>query len=267
MVSRRADVPASALGVGDPDRRHLIRNGPRPVTPDDAVPRLIGLGLPVAAAQQLVEEYAEQRVIDALDALDELDADRRVLDPVGWVDAAVKQRWDLTSVLAQRREREQRVAALDGDRQQRDAARAAYPAWRATADRWDTAISAALDDDQLSRAVDELTDDVPSVGRRSVPIVRAELITWAVEVHGRDPSQPLAAALTGALDRGPRPGPGREWPLPEPPAPAAGGDVSSLTDRIARVIGTDLGTGRLPSPALEVAVPQRAISADEGLWR
>lgn len=85
MVTRGADVHASALDAGDAGGTRRIRKGPRPVTPHDAVPRLIGLGLPVAAAQRLVEEYAEQRVIDALDALDEVDADRRILDPVGWV--------------------------------------------------------------------------------------------------------------------------------------------------------------------------------------
>lgn len=238
--------------------------GPRALTPQDVVPRLIGLGVPAERAQRLAEHYGERRIADALDALEVLDAQRRILDPVGWVDAAVQQQWDLTDVLTERRERDRRLGAIDADRHHRETADAAYPAWRAIADRWDRAVSAALDDDQLARAIDLVTTDVPGLDRRSAPIVRAELIAWAVDVHLRDHSVPLADALTDDLASGPqRPTP-QEWPLPEPPA-VPDEDVRPLMRRVAKAIGEELGRGR--SAAVAVSVPQRTVRVGEDLER
>ena len=234
------------------------------LTPDDVVPRLVGLGVPPERAQRLAGHHGERRIADALDALEVLDADRRILDPVGWVDAAVQQRWDLTAVLAERREREQRLSAIDAERQRRETAADAYPAWRAIADRWDRAVSAALDDEQLGRAIDLLTTEVPGLGRRSVPIVRAELIAWAVDVHERVHSVPLADALAEDLTTGPQPPAPRDWPLPDPPA-IRNDDVRPLVDRVGEAIGEELV--REFDGAVAISVPQRTVRFGEDLER
>ena len=242
----------------------LVGNVQQVLTPEDVVPRLVGLGVPPDRAQRLAYHHGEWRIADALDALEVLDADRRILDPVGWVDAAVQQRWDLTAVLAERREREQRLSAIDAERQRRETADAAYPAWRAIADRWDTAVSAALDDEQLGRAIDLLTTDVPGLGRRSVPIVRAELIAWAVDVHERNQSVPLAHALAEDLAEGPQPPAPHDWPLPEPPA-VRDDDVRPLAGRLAGAIGEDLDRGL--DAAVAIPVPQRTVRFGEDFER
>ena len=234
------------------------------LTPDDVVPRLVGLGVPPDRAQRLAEHHGERRIADALDALEILDADRRILDPVGWVDAAIQQRWDLTAVLAERRGREERLSAIDVERQSRETADAAYPAWRAIADRWDRAVSAALDDEQLGRAIELLTTEVPGLGRRSVPIVRAELIAWAVDVHERNHSVPLSDALAEDLAEVPKPRPPHDWPLPEPPA-VRDDDIRPLAGRLAEAIGEELDRGL--GAAVAISVPQRTVRFGEDLER
>jgi len=262
MNSTTVNGRASSIEEGDragADAR-LVQQVLRP---DDVVPRLVGLGVPPDRAQRLADHHGERRIADALDALEILDAQRRILDPVGWVDAAVQQRWDLTTVLAERREREQPLGAIDAERQRRNTADASYPAWRAIADRWDMAVSAALNDEQLGRAIDLLTSEVPGLGRRSVPIVRAELIAWAVDVHERNHSVPLADALAEDLAEGPQPRPPHDWPLPEPPATR--NDVRSLVDRVGEAIGEELGRGL--DAAVAISVPQRTVRFGEDLER
>ena len=234
------------------------------LTPEDVVPRLVGLGVPPDRAQRLAEHHGERGIADALDALEVLDADRRILDPVGWVDAAVQQRWDFTAVLAERREREQRLSAIDTERQRRETAEAAYPAWRAIADRWDTSISAALDDEQLGRAIELLTAEVRGLGRRSVPIVRAELIAWAVDVQERNQGVPLADALAEDLAEGPKSRPPHDWPLPEPPA-VRGDNIRPLGGRLSEAIGEPLDRGL--DAAVAISVPQRTVRFGEDLER
>ena len=53
-------------------------------------------------------------------------------------------------------------------------------------------MSAALDDDELCRALAQVTTPVGVVGRRSVPLARAQLLAWAVRAHQRAPDQDLA---------------------------------------------------------------------------
>jgi hypothetical protein len=72
---------------------------------------------------------------------------------------------------------------------------------------------------------------VAGVERRSVPLAHAQLIAWAVEVHGHGSSTSLAAALDAALRNGARPCLGTDGAeLPEPPA---SGHRSGLSARIA----------------------------------
>lgn len=201
-------------------------------TPLDAVPRLVALGMALDDATRLAGRYPATRVADVLDAFDRLDADQPMRNPVGWVTAAVTQGWDLAPVLAQRRENELRLVELQREEDQLTTARYGYGARRAIADQWDTAISAALDDKQLSRAVAQLAGPVPGLGRVSVPVVRAELVAWAVAVHQRDQATPLADALDRALDHPSRQDVVPAWPLPHPPDVPATDDVRPLRARL-----------------------------------
>lgn len=249
------------------DDQRVVARIPRAIQPDDVLPRLVGLGIPRDEAQELADRHDEQRIIDALDALEEIGDGGRVLNPVGWVRAAVEQRWDLTDLLADRRDNERRLAALDADRREREEAHAAYPAWRAISDRWDRSISAALDDVQLERAIAAVTRPVPGIGRHSIPLARAELISWAVDVNGREPTIPLAEALADDLDRGPgRPEPPR-WPVPEPPNPPEETEARPLSSRLTDVLGHDLDTARDTSQVIEVAVPHRTVRFGQDLER
>lgn len=249
------------------DTPRVIQSIQGSTTPDHVVPRLVGMGMPVDEAMQLADQHDEQRIIDALDAVEELGDTRRVMNPVGWVRAAVRREWDLTGVLATRRENERRLAALDLDREERQEARVTFPAWRAISERWDRAISAALDDDQLERAVANVARPVPGIGRHSIPVTRAELIAWAVEAHGRSPHEPLTKVLTDDLDRSPRrQRQAPQWPLPEPPSPPDD-DVRSLTSRITGVLTRDRDLAQETAPVIEVAVPHRTVRFGQDLER
>ena len=250
-----------------------VDDGPRVIqrtagttTPDHVVPRLVGMGMPVDEAMLLADQHDEQRIVDALDAVEEFGATSRIINPVGWVRAAVRREWDLTGVLAERRENERRLAVLDADQQEREDARDAFPAWRAISERWDRAISAALDDDQLERAIANVTRPVPGVGRHSIPVTRAELIAWAVDAHGRSPHEPLAKTLAEDLDRGPRQHRGLRWPLPELPSPPDD-NVRSLSSRITDVLTRDQDLARETVPVIEVAVPHRTVRFGQDLER
>jgi len=255
MVTTTTNGHAGALE----DTPRDVRRIPRAVTPHDVVPRLVGMGMPVDEALRLAEHHDEQRIVDALDAVDELGVTSPIMNPVGWVRAAVRREWDLTGVLAKRRKNERRLAALDADQQEREDARVAFPAWQAISDRWDRAVSAALDDTQLERAIAVITRPVPGIGRHSVPVARAELIAWAVDVNDRAPDLPLEAALAGDLDRGPRRPEAPRWPLPEPPSPPEDREARPLSSRIAVVLARDLEVARETAQVIEVPVPHRTV--------
>lgn len=264
-------MSARSTSQTDPDHQHVVArrlepsDTPDPVTPDDAVPRLVGVGADARAAQELVEQYGRTRVIDALDALDELDADRRILDPVGWVEAAVEHGWNLTGVLAARRERDQRLGRVEADQQRRRAADDALPSWRAVADGWAAAVSGALDDDQLRLAIEQLTDEVPGLGRRSTPVARAQLVAWAVDVHERADGRQFADALREDLDRDGSPRVIRDWPLPEPPETATSAEVEPLADRIAAAIDPCPELD-VPQPRAGLEPPHRTVRVAGELW-
>lgn len=263
MVTTTANGHTRALD--DPPR--VVRHIPRAVTPDDVVPRLVGMGMPIDEALNLADQHDEQRIVDALDAVEEFDVTSRIVNPVGWVRAAVRREWDLTGVLAKRRENERRLAVLDADRREREHADASYPTWRGISDRWDRAISAALDDDQLERALDAVMRPAPGIGRHSIPIARAELIAWAVDAHGRAPDQPLAKTLADDLVPGPRRPEAPRWPLPEPPTPPDDDEQRSLSQRIADVLGRDLDVARDQDLALAVSIPHRTVRFGQDLER
>ena len=79
-------------------------------------------------------------------------------------------------------------------------------------------------------AVQQVTTPAPGVGRRSLPLARAQLLAWAVQIAHRQPSLPLAEALAAALANGARPVEPINDGIPDPPATAAG--VPDLTARL-----------------------------------
>lgn len=232
------------------------------VTPDDVVPRMVALGVPIGAADELAEAYPESRIVDALDAVEEIHKRGPVRNPLAWVDAAIRHHWDLTSILGPRRAREARIAARHTETAARDAAIDAYPEHRAISERWGTALAAALDDDQLGRAIEAVSMPVAGIGRSSIPVVRADLLAWTVEVHQRHPGVPLASALAADLDRGPDPVVMPGWPLPEPPpAPreSFADDPPSLSDRITHVLSNEVEVDRDISRTVEPAGHERVL--------
>src|SRR5665811_2210355 len=119
---------------------------------------------------------------------------------------------------------EQRQARERDERRAEDAAAAAEAELLAReqqhrADGWAAAVSAALDDDGLAEALARTTTPAPGLGRRSAPLARAQLLTWAVAVHRRSPQQPLEPALAAALAAGAEPVPDATEALPPPPGP------------------------------------------------
>ncbi len=189
--------------------------------------RLIALGVTAPVAADLLTRHPAERVTDVVVAA----GAQALRKPAGWVVAALREGWDVTQILTAHR------AARARQEREADVADAARQAARVrlaraeTAARWDRAVSAALDDDQLADALAQVTTPAPGMGRRSVPLARVQLLAWAVAVHHAAPAEDLAGALDAALRAGAAPVPGGlEEDLPHPPpasAPAAG-----LNDRI-----------------------------------
>jgi hypothetical protein len=169
------------------------------------VARLTAAGVAGHVAADVVARYPRRRIEEALAVA----AVRPSRNTGGWIVTVLRDGWDLSDRLADvdhadaqspqvqahhaqaarnQAERAVRAEADDADRQQ--------------AQDWSQAVSAALDDDQLTAAVALVTKPVASVGRRSVPVAHNQLVTWAALVADRLWDRPLAAALSGALEQG-----------------------------------------------------------------
>jgi hypothetical protein len=168
-----------------------------------------------------------------------------VRSPSGFVVSALRDGWDLSEAVAEEREARQRERRETQQADAEAAARSAQERQRVQTDGWSAAISAALDDRALACAIAAVTRPVPGVGRRSAPVVHAELIAWAAAVACGDSDRSLREALLDDLARGPtRPGSGVGANLPDPPArPEDSG--SDLASRIAAC----LRTPHMPSPS------------------
>jgi hypothetical protein len=175
-------------------------------------------------AAQLAERHAAEDVERAVAVA----ARRAVRNPAGFVVMALRGGWDLAS------ERQPASASGRTHVAGQDAADQAAPAQaiqeRAKAAGWCQAISAALADAQLREALQQVTTPAPGVGRRSLPLARAQLVAWAIHVARCQPSLPLAEALSVALANGVRPVEPTDDAIPDPPATAAG--VADLTARL-----------------------------------
>ena len=186
--------------------------------------RLLDVGVSAPVADGLLDEHTAQRVGDVLDAV----AARSLRSPAGWVVKALRDGWDVSELVAEQRRADAR------NRNRAEAAEAEAESQRLAdeqslrADAWAEAVSAALDDDALATALQRVTTPAPGMNRRSVPLARAQLLAWAVEVH--EPSSPvqLADALATALGEGPEPDALDLRELPPPPLAArAAGDLSA----------------------------------------
>ena len=199
-----------------------------------AVEVLCGVGVSSDVARRLAEQQPSERIQAAVTAA----RTQQVRNPAGWIVSALRQGWDFSLATAERPmspARQQRTgddaAAQAQARQVRDRERE-----RVRADGWAQAVSAALDDRVLATAVDRLTEPLPGLGRRSVPIARAQLIRWAIAVAHRRRGQDLAAALAADLAFGPTP-PGDEGPGQADPPSVAGTCPGDLGERIAACLG------------------------------
>lgn len=191
---------------------------------------LIALGVAPAVVGQLLDRHGAERAADAVAAVRR----RAVRNPAGWVVRALRDGWELPSVAAER----QAVAARreraieDAEAARRRAAD--EDSARARSEGWASAVSAALPDDLLVRAVEAVASPPPGVARRSVPLARAQLVQWAVWVVGGRGGA-LGPALRWALDAGlHQPEPPAAADLPEPPA--SEGEATDLTSRLRQLL-------------------------------
>ena len=229
--------------------------------------RLVGVGVDEQTARALIVEHGQARVVYALDALEVL-GEGQVRRRAGWVISAIRQGWDLEGVLAERRQLEARNARWERERAERDRAAARWSAHQSAAGQWRAALSSALDDRQLATAVERVTTPVAGVGRRSVPIVRAQLVAWAVTAQAAAPGRSLAEVLADDLVGRHRPvvAPTLDGPLP--PAPETFRDShDDLTDRLTDLLARRVDLARPDTPAHERAVHAPTRAVDEGVGR
>jgi hypothetical protein len=229
--------------------------------------RLVALGVAEPTAQALLRRYGTDRVVDALDACDLL-GDGQVRRRAVWVVAAIRQGWDLEDLLVERRQLRARYARWERERAERDREADRWRARESVTGAWRAAISAALDDRQLSSAIEQVTTPVAGLDRRSVPVVRAQLLAWAVEAHRAAPDVPLGEALADSLatETGPVAGDALAGGLPAPPLDTELAD--DLTSRLTHVLAErpDLArTGGPPQPTPRRRSSARAVS--DGLTR
>jgi hypothetical protein len=227
--------------------------------------RLVALGVAEPTARALIEQHGQARVIDALDAVDTL-GDGEVRRRAGWVVSAIRQGWDLEGLLAERRQLEARYARWERERAERDRAAARWRAGQSTVAGWRAALSAALDDRQLAVAVDRVTTPVAGLGRRSLPVVRAQLLAWAVTKHAAAPDRPLSEVLAHDLVGPDRTVDAPPFDGPLPPVPGAARDPEDdLTERLTRLLARRPDLTHPEAPTHERAGDARSRALGEGV--
>lgn len=132
---------------------------------------LINLGVDAATAAGLAARYSPTRVHEVTQAA----RSRARRNPAGWAIRALEGAWAVAG------SHDAAVAAPLSRGWQRPLAPAddsddAEQRWQA----WDRALSAALDDEQLARAVALARSALPSASRVG-PAVRTQLIRWAAQ--------------------------------------------------------------------------------------
>ena len=239
--------PTGHRDVGQKNKKVVAEEDqqPQPAAADGPLAdRLIAVGVAAERAHELVTEHPEQQVADALDAVEVSD----VRNAAGWVVTAIRSGWDVSEAAEEHRKQRavRRLRAEEGAL--RRLAQEGEDELRERAAGWEAAVSAALDDTELTAALRAITEPVAALGRRSAPMAVSQLVGWAASCHLADPGEPLEAALRNALrttaDVGGRPaapGTSRDVPgrpadaaLPEPPAPVR--DAAPLRQRVARLL-------------------------------
>lgn len=225
------DVDVDLHDVQNPQHQHPDR--------DDELRRRLGeLGVVEAVADDLLTRHRPDRVGEVADAAEA----KNPASPAGWVVAALRDGWDVAEAAAERRGQQARQRRRD-DRVAAEARAARVQQVRR--DRvagWAAAVSAALDDTQLVRALEAVTAAPAGLGRLPVPLARAQLLRWAITAHQHTPAKPLAEALAGQLAAGPTPaddGGGGEGDLPPPPHTSA--SPPELSARLAGLLGDPPG--------------------------
>lgn len=264
--SRQEDVPSRYVIRASGAGLHLEPPEPaREAERSELLARLVGIGLSHQTARDLLESHTLRRIADVLDAQEAVDGDVR--SPGGWVVAALRDDWDLRPILAERREAEARAAVWEREAAARRTAGSAAEARAPMVAAWCTAISSALHDAELAVAIERVTTPLGGLERRSVPVVRAQLLAWALAVHARDPDRPLEATLRDDLEGGPTPGVQLDGDLP--PAPDADCRSGDLTDRIAAVFErrADLRLVSRDQASEDARVRQRGLGIDRSMHR
>lgn len=189
---------------------------------DGLAGQLAELGVAGHVVADLLDRYPAARVCDAAVVA----AGRRLRNPAAWLVAALRDNWDLTRPAAEIRAGQAQRALAVEQAAVADRRHVGDAAADVRAAGWAAALSGALDDRQLARAIAQVTEPLPGLGRRSLPVVRAQLIGWAVDAAGQRQDLPLPDALAQALSGAARP---VEQPpldeLPDPPEAAAGADL------------------------------------------
>jgi hypothetical protein len=179
----------------------------------DLLRRLARLSVERPVAEALVAEHPAELVAAAVRAAGRDD----VRHPAGFAVSALREGWDLSAELADERAEQARRRRAAERAAAEQHARAETEHERMHADGWAAAVSAALDDTGLATAVERVTAPVAGVGRRSLPVTRAQLLAWAAAAAGRHPHLLVSAALRHDLAVGARAA--EPAPLPAPPAP------------------------------------------------
>lgn len=156
------------------------------VADGELLDQVVAVGIDAAVADRLLTDHGREPIEAALQALPW----HQVRNPAGWLFRAVREGWQLTprdsgQVLS-------RPPQADADSV--EPAGLAHDAWAAFA-------VAVLDPRDLAIAVDRVTRPVAGVGRRSLPMVIAQLGAWAAHAftHATDVTS-LRAALVEQLD-------------------------------------------------------------------
>jgi hypothetical protein len=206
---------------------------------------VLDVGVAAPVTDGLLDDHPPERVRDVLDAV----AVQTLRSPAGWVVKALRDGWDVSELVAERR----RAAARDQRRAEESHAAAqterVHREQSARADAWAEAVSAALDDDALRNAVERLTTPAEGINRRSVPLARAQIVAWAFEVHERSSHHRLDDALATALSDGTEPVALAPRQLPAPPAPAhAAADLSARIRACLDRVPEPVAAGATHSP-------------------
>ncbi len=195
--------------------------------------RLTHVGMTQPQAAELILGHPNHLVARALDAVDVLGRER-ITDVPAWITYAMNRPATVDAVLDRHRGWE----SWHRLRRSWDEADTAHEEQQRRSRGWAAAVLSALDDQQLARAVEKVTRRTGALGRRSLPVARAQLLAWAVAVGSHTPTAVLGEALVADLDGTPTPPDPLEHGLPE--APAGDASKDDLSPRLATAIAKQI---------------------------